>query len=133
MTTCSGTIVATYDLQFDSAKRRSDVPRVSYVCADSAAIPLANQSVHAVISHNTMEHFADYKTSRFGRDPGRILRPDGWLWVAVPNAVSHSMTSCTGTCFPVEVMSIALPTTACWKTIARRCDWLIPKISAIAA
>lgn len=80
--TCSGTIVAT-DLQFDSAKRRSDVPRVSYVCADSAAIPLANQSVHAVISHNTMEHFADYKSAL--AEIGRILRPDGWLWVAVPN------------------------------------------------
>ena len=56
---------------------------MNYVCADSAAIPLADQSVHAVISHNTMEHFADYKSTL--AEIRRILRPDGWLWVAVPN------------------------------------------------
>jgi len=80
--TCSGTIVAT-DLTLDEKKIKKDDPHVSYVRADSAAIPLADQSVAAVISHNTMEHFADYKTAL--SEIARILQPDGWLWVAVPN------------------------------------------------
>ena len=30
-----------------------------------------------------MEHFADYKTALV--EIGRVLKSDGWLWVAVPN------------------------------------------------
>jgi SAM-dependent methyltransferase len=77
---CRGRIVAV-DL-LPSAPANS-LPRVDYVRADSNAIPLRDASVDAVISHHTLEHFQDYKTTL--AEVRRILRPQGWLWIAVPN------------------------------------------------
>jgi len=71
------------DLSLQETFLRKDDPHIAYMCADSAAIPLASRSVDAVISHHTMEHFADYKSAL--SEIARVLRPDGWLWVAVPN------------------------------------------------
>jgi SAM-dependent methyltransferase len=80
--TCRGTIIAT-DLALKDKTLKRDNSRIAYALADSAAIPLADHSVDAVISHHTMEHFADYKTAL--TEIGRVLKADGWLWVAVPN------------------------------------------------
>jgi len=71
------------DLSVQETFLRKDDPHIAYMYADSAAIPLASRSVDAVISHHTMEHFADYKNAL--SEIARVLRPDGWLWVAVPN------------------------------------------------
>jgi SAM-dependent methyltransferase len=56
---------------------------VQYIQAESRTIPLKDATVDAVICHNTMEHFEDYKQTLV--EIRRILRPTGWLWVAVPN------------------------------------------------
>jgi SAM-dependent methyltransferase len=80
--TCRSRIVAT-DLSLKETVLRRGDPRIEYVLADSAAIPLANESIDAVICHHTMEHFADYKAAL--SEIGRVLKPSGWLWVAVPN------------------------------------------------
>jgi len=77
---CRGHIVA-----MDLAIPEKDVRRhqAAYLLADSSAIPLADASVDAVISHHTLEHFPDYKTTL--SEIRRILSPKGWLWIAVPN------------------------------------------------
>jgi ubiquinone/menaquinone biosynthesis C-methylase UbiE len=58
-------------------------PQAAYVRADSSAIPLPDASVDAVISHHTLEHFLDYKKTL--AEIRRILSPNGWFWIAVPN------------------------------------------------
>ena len=57
--------------------------RTQYVVSDSSAIPLTGASVDAVIAHNTLEHFADYRQTLV--EVQRVLKPHGWLWIAVPN------------------------------------------------
>lgn len=54
-----------------------------YIHSDSNAIPLAAASVDVVICHNTLEHFPDYAVTL--AEIRRVIRPDGWLWIAVPN------------------------------------------------
>jgi SAM-dependent methyltransferase len=77
---CRGRIVA-MDLSLpDNAARR---PQAVYMLADSSIIPLPDASVDAVISHHTLEHFTDYKTTLI--EIRRVLNPYGWLWIAVPN------------------------------------------------
>ncbi len=58
-------------------------PGVEYFQADSNTIPLRNESVDAVICHNTLEHFAAYEETL--SEIRRVLKPNGWLWIAVPN------------------------------------------------
>src|SRR5207248_2099234 len=67
----------------DKGARR---PQAAYMRADSSAIPLADASVDAVISHHTLEHFIDYKTTL--TEISRVLSPHGWLRMAVPNGQS---------------------------------------------
>ena len=57
--------------------------RTGYFQSESATIPLANCSVDAVICHHTLEHFPGYRSTL--SEIGRVLRPGGWLWIAVPN------------------------------------------------
>jgi len=77
---CRGRIFA-MDLALpDKAARR---PQAVYILADSSAVPLPDSSVDVVVSHHTLEHFADYKTTL--TEIRRILKPTGWLWIAVPN------------------------------------------------
>src|SRR6185295_18086469 len=65
------------------SKSSAGVQRITPVCADSRSIPLANASVDAVICHHTLEHFGEYRTTL--SEIGRVLRPDGWLWIAIPD------------------------------------------------
>jgi SAM-dependent methyltransferase len=58
-------------------------PGTSCLLADSGAIPLLDASVDVVVSHHTLEHFENYQTTL--SEIRRILRPEGWLWIAVPN------------------------------------------------
>jgi SAM-dependent methyltransferase len=77
---CRGRIVA---MDVDLPADRSSSPHVCYLRADSSAIPIADSSVDAVISNHTLEHFTNYKTSL--TEIGRILKPEGWIWIAVPD------------------------------------------------
>ncbi|PYS13943.1 MAG: hypothetical protein DMG15_09605 [Acidobacteria bacterium] len=56
---------------------------VSFVQANSAQIPIANNSVDAVVCHHTLEHFDDYRTTLV--EINRILKDGGLVWIAVPN------------------------------------------------
>ena len=80
---CRGRIVAMDLMLPDKGARR---PQAGYMLADSSSIPLPDASVDAVVSHHTLEHFIDYKTTL--TEIRRVLSPHGWLWIAVPNGQS---------------------------------------------
>jgi SAM-dependent methyltransferase len=71
------------DIQLPRSIPEARRARTLYFRAESATIPLADDSVDAVICHNTLEHFLDYR-STLG-EIRRVLRTAGWLWIAVPN------------------------------------------------
>ncbi len=79
---CNCRIIA-MDVNLPESSTGSTISRVEYVRADSRAIPLNNESIDAVICHHTLEHFADYRTTL--SEIGRVLTPDGWLWIAIPD------------------------------------------------
>ncbi len=54
-----------------------------YVRGDSARLPFAPGSFQLIISNHSMEHFPDLRGTL--REVARILRPDGVLYVAVPD------------------------------------------------
>ncbi len=58
-------------------------PEAMYVWADSSAIPFRDASIDVVVSHHSLEHFPDYKTTLV--EVRRVLNPQGWLWIAVPD------------------------------------------------
>jgi SAM-dependent methyltransferase len=79
--TCPARIIA-MDVPSDRRPAiRTD--RVAYIHANAVSIPLADKSADVVVSHHTLEHFADYKVVL--SEIRRVLRTDGWLWIAVPN------------------------------------------------
>jgi SAM-dependent methyltransferase len=78
--TCPGRIIA-MDLALPDKTERRDA--ILYMRGDSSAIPLRDSSVDAVVSHHTLEHFLDYRATL--AEIRRILSPQGWLWIAVPN------------------------------------------------
>ena len=57
------------------------------VLGDSGAIPLRENVVDGVVCNHTLEHFRDYRQAI--REIDRVLRPGGFLWVAVPDG--HSL------------------------------------------
>ena len=79
--TCQGSIVAV-DTAFN-VRSPATMPRAYRLQADSCSIPLADHSIDAVLCHHTLEHFSEYKTVL--SEIKRVLRPRGWLWIAVPN------------------------------------------------
>src|SRR5205814_9702362 len=55
-----GRIIA---MDLDLPAQRTRRSQAACVRADSSAIPLRDASVDAVVSHHTLEHFQDYKTT----------------------------------------------------------------------
>jgi SAM-dependent methyltransferase len=55
-----------------------------YVAADAARMPFASQSFDLVISNHSLEHFPELEATV--REIGRVIRPKGVLYVAVPDA-----------------------------------------------
>jgi len=55
-----------------------------YVLADAARMPFSPNSFDLVISNHSLEHFTELEATV--REVGRILKPDGVLYVAVPDA-----------------------------------------------
>lgn len=70
------------DLEVPSSRRRGG----AYVSGDAARMPFADASFDAVISNHSLEHFAEL--DRTLREIGRVLRPGGALYVAVPDATT---------------------------------------------
>jgi SAM-dependent methyltransferase len=82
--TCSAAIVAV-DLEFGQ-----ELPsgRRIRVCADSSNLPFAPNSFDLVICHHSLEHFQNLVPAI--REIRRILKPDGRLFVSVPDGYSFS-------------------------------------------
>lgn len=63
-------------------------PGTLFVRGDAAQLPFANRVFAAVISNHSLEHFDDFKRSL--QEIGRVIAPDGSLFVAVPDASTFS-------------------------------------------
>jgi SAM-dependent methyltransferase len=60
----------------------------SYVTGDAARLPFTAHSFDAVISNHSLEHFCELEETV--REIGRVVKPDGALYVAVPDASTLS-------------------------------------------
>jgi SAM-dependent methyltransferase len=58
----------------------------SYVLADAASMPFRQACFDLVVSNHSLEHFIELDATV--REIGRILKPDGILYVAVPDATT---------------------------------------------
>ncbi|EUA33925.1 ubiE/COQ5 methyltransferase family protein [Mycobacterium xenopi 3993] len=63
-------------------------PRVQALHANLTELPLADDSVDAVVSFQVVEHLWDQP--RFVRECARVLRPAGMLMVSTPNRLTFS-------------------------------------------
>jgi SAM-dependent methyltransferase len=72
------------DLSFDQHQPTRE--RLLRACADCHEIPLADGSVDAVVSNHNLEHVSNYKRALV--EVARVLKPDGWFWITVPNGYS---------------------------------------------
>jgi SAM-dependent methyltransferase len=63
-------------------------PRVQALHANLTDLPLADESVDAVVSFQVVEHLWDQP--RFVRECARVLRPAGVLMVSTPNRITFS-------------------------------------------
>jgi SAM-dependent methyltransferase len=57
-------------------------------CAESHNLPFANRSFDLIVCHHTLEHFRDIPGTI--REIRRVLKPDGRLFVTVPDGASFS-------------------------------------------
>lgn len=62
--------------------------RISYVNAQSHALPLDRCSVDFAVCNHSLEHIV--KLDETLCEIGRVLKPDGLLWISVPNGFSVS-------------------------------------------
>ena len=77
---CRGHVIG---IDLTVPEKNAGQSRIAYVRGDSSSIPLQDASVDVVLSHHTLEHFSDYKATL--AEIRRVLRPHGWIWIAVPN------------------------------------------------
>jgi SAM-dependent methyltransferase len=56
----------------------------NFIRCSAAHLPFRNQLFHAVICNHSLEHFEDLENSI--REITRVLAPDGFLYIAVPDA-----------------------------------------------
>lgn len=56
----------------------------AYVSADAARMPFASAVFDVVVSNHSLEHFAELEPTV--SEIGRVMRPGGTLYIAVPNA-----------------------------------------------
>ena len=59
-------------------------------CASAAALPLADASVDAVVSFETIEHLPPELQPRMLAEISRVLTPEGILLLSAPNPVEYS-------------------------------------------
>lgn len=65
------------------ATSRYSAPHVRFVAGSAEDIPLDDDSVDVVVTFETIEHVADYRT--FLREIRRVLKPEGIVVVSTPN------------------------------------------------
>jgi hypothetical protein len=58
----------------------------SYVLGDAARLPFAPASFDLVVSNHSLEHFTELDATV--REIGRVVKPDGALYVAVPDSTT---------------------------------------------
>ena len=78
------------DLHLDPKELYKEAGRVHYIRSQADEIPLKNGSVNLVLCHHTLEHFPGYKSTL--SEIGRVLGPEGVLWIAVPDGCSFDDT-----------------------------------------
>ena len=76
-------IVVRVDLELPEAHKAG-----AYVAADAARLPFRGGSFDAVISNHSLEHFCELEATV--GEIGRVVKPDGALFVAVPDAGTFS-------------------------------------------
>ncbi len=81
----AGVIALDYD-EYATGHARSAYPDVPVVRGNLVALPLADHSVDAVVSLQTIEHLWDQPT--FVAECVRVLRPGGLLVVSTPNTLT---------------------------------------------
>ena len=57
-----------------------------YVIADAARLPFPSRTFDVIISNHSLEHFVELEETV--REVGRVVKPDGVLYVAVPDATT---------------------------------------------
>ncbi|HUB78469.1 MAG TPA: methyltransferase domain-containing protein [Bryobacteraceae bacterium] len=60
----------------------------AYVLADAARMPFRTASFDLIVSNHSLEHFVELKATL--REIGRVIKPDGVLYVSVPDASTLS-------------------------------------------
>jgi SAM-dependent methyltransferase len=74
-----GVCVVRLDLEIPATRKGG-----AYVSADAARMPFLSQSFDVVISNHSLEHFCELQETV--REIGRVIKPEGILYVAVPDA-----------------------------------------------
>ncbi len=69
---------------FQTIRVDAEPQRAGVIQADAAALPFPAESFDAIVSNHSLEHFADLE--RCLGEIGRVLKPGGALFVAVPDA-----------------------------------------------
>ena len=57
-----------------------------YAVADARRLPFPDDSFDVVFSYGVLQHFAKADVATSVREIGRVVRPDGYSWVQMPNA-----------------------------------------------
>jgi SAM-dependent methyltransferase len=81
----AGLHVVGVDVDPKELSRNRELPSV---CAESHTLPFANGSFDLIVCHHSLEHFRD--AARVIREIRRVLKPQGRLFVSVPDGRSFS-------------------------------------------
>jgi SAM-dependent methyltransferase len=71
------------DVHLDENGMYTQDGRISYLQADSHALPLERNSVDFAVCNHSLEHIARLRETL--AELGRVLKPTGFLWISVPN------------------------------------------------
>jgi SAM-dependent methyltransferase len=71
----------------DSFSKRPQGP-LHFVRADASCLPFASRTFDAIVLNHSLEHFERLKPAL--QEIGRVVRPDGAIYVAVPDATTFS-------------------------------------------
>jgi ubiquinone/menaquinone biosynthesis C-methylase UbiE len=78
------------DVVAHAVERYRDRPNLRFEAASAATLPLADGSVEAVVSFETIEHLPQGDQSRMLAEIARVLADDGVLILSAPNPVEYS-------------------------------------------
>jgi ubiquinone/menaquinone biosynthesis C-methylase UbiE len=67
------------DVATRHAERANLSDRVEFTVADLADLPLPDNSVDLIVSTASLHHWTDVEAAIASL--GRVLRPDGWMWL----------------------------------------------------